>query len=47
MTSPSRGAIGIFDSGAGGLSVLREIVRQLPHQDIFYFADSAHVPALG
>jgi glutamate racemase len=36
--------IGIFDSGVGGLSVLREIVRQLPHQDVVYFADSDHVP---
>jgi glutamate racemase len=36
--------IGIFDSGVGGLSVLREIVRHLPHQDVLYFADSAHVP---
>jgi len=37
-------AIGILDSGVGGLSVLREIVRQLPHHDILYFADAAHVP---
>jgi glutamate racemase len=37
-------SIGIFDSGVGGLSVLREIVRQLPQQDIVYLADSAHVP---
>jgi glutamate racemase len=36
--------IGVFDSGVGGLSVLREIVRQLPHQDVVYFADSDHVP---
>jgi glutamate racemase len=36
--------IGVFDSGVGGLSVLREIVRQLNHQDVLYFADSAHVP---
>jgi len=37
-------SIGIFDSGVGGLSVLREIVRQLPRQDVLYCADSAHVP---
>ena len=37
-------AIGVFDSGVGGLSVLREIVRQLPRQDVLYFADTAHVP---
>jgi glutamate racemase len=36
--------IGIFDSGVGGLSVLREIVAQMPHQDIVYLADEAHVP---
>lgn len=36
--------IGVFDSGVGGLSVLREIVRQLPHHDVMYVADSAHVP---
>jgi len=37
-------AIGIFDSGVGGLSVLREIRHRLPHQDIVYLADEAHVP---
>jgi glutamate racemase len=36
--------IGVFDSGVGGLSILREIVHQLPSQDVLYFADSAHVP---
>jgi glutamate racemase len=36
--------IGIFDSGIGGLSVWREIVHQLPHEDTIYFADQAHVP---
>ncbi len=36
--------IGIFDSGVGGLSVLREIIRQLPQEDIVYIADQAHVP---
>lgn len=38
------GSIGVFDSGVGGLSVWREIVRQLPHEDTVYFADQAHVP---
>lgn len=41
---PGVGAIGVFDSGVGGLSVLREIVSQLPHQNVIYFADSVHVP---
>jgi len=38
------GSIGVFDSGVGGLSVWREIVRQLPHEDTLYYADQAHVP---
>jgi glutamate racemase len=37
-------AIAVFDSGVGGLSVWREIVRQLPHEDTLYLADQAHVP---
>jgi glutamate racemase len=36
--------IGIFDSGVGGLTVLREIVRRLPCEDIVYFGDTARVP---
>ncbi len=36
--------IGIFDSGIGGLTVWREVVRQLPHESTLYFADQAHVP---
>ncbi|HET7091001.1 MAG TPA: glutamate racemase [Anaerolineae bacterium] len=36
--------IGIFDSGVGGLSVWREIARQLPHEDTLYFADQTHIP---
>ena len=36
--------IGIFDSGVGGLSILREIRLVLPHEDLLYFADQAHVP---
>jgi glutamate racemase len=34
----------VFDSGVGGLSVWREIVRALPHEDTLYFADQVHVP---
>jgi glutamate racemase len=37
-------AIGIFDSGVGGLTVVREIIRQLPGEDIIYFGDTARVP---
>mgnify|MGYP002712388825 CR=1 FL=1 len=36
--------IGVFDSGVGGLSVLREIHVQLPHEALLYVADSGHVP---
>ena len=36
--------IGIFDSGLGGLSVLASITQSLPHADLVYFADTAHVP---
>jgi glutamate racemase len=42
--SGAAGPVGIFDSGVGGLSVWREVIRQLPHEDIVYFADQAHVP---
>jgi len=38
------GPIGIFDSGAGGLSVWREIVRELPREDTVYLADQVHMP---
>lgn len=37
-------AIGVFDSGLGGLSVLAEIRRLLPQESLIYVADSAHVP---
>ena len=36
--------IGVFDSGVGGLSVWREITRQLPGHDTVYVADQTHVP---
>ncbi len=36
--------LGVFDSGVGGLSVLREIRRRLPAEDVVYLADQAHVP---
>ncbi|MBW8012008.1 MAG: glutamate racemase [Chloroflexi bacterium] len=45
MSSPRPDApIGIFDSGVGGLSILRAIRQQLPDEDILYLADQAHVP---
>ena len=36
--------IGVFDSGVGGLSVLRAIRAQLPHAPLLYFGDNAHIP---
>ena len=36
--------IGVFDSGVGGLTVVREITRQLPNESIIYFGDTARVP---
>lgn len=36
--------IGIFDSGVGGLTVAKELIRQLPAEDIVYFGDTARVP---
>jgi glutamate racemase len=37
-------AIGIFDSGVGGLTVLRELRRQLPQEELVYLGDTARVP---
>jgi len=37
-------AIGIFDSGVGGLTVLKELTRALPQEDTIYFGDTARVP---
>lgn len=36
--------IGVFDSGVGGLTVVREIMRQLPSENVIYFGDTARVP---
>lgn len=36
--------IGVFDSGVGGLSVVRELRSRMPGEEIIYFADTAHVP---
>lgn len=36
--------IGVFDSGVGGLTVFREIMRQIPNERIIYFGDTARVP---
>ncbi len=43
-TTNSDAPIGVFDSGVGGLSVLREIRRALPAEDLIYVADSGYAP---
>ena len=40
----STAPIGVFDSGVGGLTVVREIMRQIPNEKIIYFGDTARVP---
>lgn len=37
-------AIGVFDSGIGGLTILRALRKELPHENLIYFGDSANVP---
>ena len=37
-------AIGVFDSGVGGLSVHRALVQRFPEADLIYLADQAHAP---
>lgn len=45
MDKPDRNApVGVFDSGVGGLTVAREIMRQIPEERIVYFGDTARVP---
>ena len=39
-----KNAIGVFDSGVGGLTVAREIMRQLPNETIYYFGDVKNCP---
>jgi len=44
MTFQSKSPIGIFDSGVGGISVLRAIREQMPEESIIYFGDQRHIP---
>ncbi len=44
MTSDRHNPIGVFDSGMGGLTVVKELMRQLPGEDVIYFGDTARVP---
>jgi glutamate racemase len=42
--NPAMGPIGVFDSGVGGLSVLRALLQELPLERFVYVADSGHAP---
>ena len=36
--------IGVFDSGVGGLTVVKQLIKKLPNEKIVYFGDTARVP---
>jgi glutamate racemase len=42
--NPINRPIGVFDSGIGGLTVVKEIFRQLPHEEVVYFGDTGRFP---
>ena len=42
--SSNSSPVGVFDSGIGGLTVAQEVIRQLPHESVIYFGDTARVP---
>jgi glutamate racemase len=44
MMEAKRQAIGVFDSGIGGLTVARALMKELPRENIIYFGDTARVP---
>jgi len=44
MSDAARGPVGVFDSGIGGLSIVRMLQQRLPQQDVLYVADQAHCP---
>ena len=44
MKQTTDAPIGVLDSGVGGISVLRELVKLLPGEDFLYYGDSAHAP---
>jgi glutamate racemase len=44
MKRDARAALGVFDSGLGGLTVVRALREALPHEDIVYLGDTARVP---
>ena len=44
LKNPLRRAVGVFDSGVGGLTVLQALRRHMPHRDFVYLGDTARVP---
>jgi glutamate racemase len=44
VSDSSKSCIGVFDSGVGGLSVLREIRAEMPEEPVIYFGDQGHIP---
>lgn len=44
MAEPQARPVGVFDSGLGGLTVLREIMKELPNESVLYFGDTARFP---
>jgi len=44
MAAENEKAIGVFDSGIGGLTVVRELIERLPGEEIVYFGDTARLP---
>ncbi len=44
MSTSSNSPIGIFDSGVGGISVLRALREQMPEESVIYFGDQGHIP---
>ena len=44
MVADRSAPIGVFDSGIGGLTVVRDLIQQLPNESIIYFGDTARVP---
>ena len=44
MTGKHKAPIGVFDSGVGGLTVVQQLRRLLPAEDILYFGDTARAP---
>ena len=44
MSDLQKQSIGVFDSGIGGLTVVHELIKKFPHENIVYFGDTARVP---